>query len=216
MTPYYEQDGITIYHGDCRGVLPSLLPVDLVATDPPYAFGRQRPEWRVTATIAIALSMAAAMVKPKGAMLVLGAASGRGIEYVQGAIGPTLPFNRLLVWHKQFVNSPVAGPWRWDIVPVLAFGKCSFGRPQFSSCHITDGQYRGDDYGHPSALPPSVGTWLVRPFADASTVLDPFCGTGVFLDAARAAGKRAIGIEIEERWCEAAAKRLAQGVLISP
>ncbi len=213
MTPYYEEDGIQIFHANCCSVLPNLSPVDLVVTDPPYSLGRNRAEWRISEFIATGLSLAADKVRPGGAMLVMAAASGRNIEYVQGAIGATLPLNRLLVWHKRFVNSPVAGPWRWDIVPVLAFGRCSFGRPSWSSCYITDGQYRGDEGDHPSALPPSIGTWLVAPFVEATTVLDPFCGSGTILEAARLAGKQAIGIEIEERWCEAAAKRLAQGVL---
>lgn len=213
MTPYYQDDLVTLYHGDCREVLPTLLPVDLVVTDPPYAFGGKRPEWRITASIAIALSQTAGKVNRGGAMAVMAAASGRGIEYVQSAVGPTLPFNRLLIWHKQFVNSPVAGPWRWDIVPVLVFGRASFGRPEMSSCYISDGHSRLKDFGHPAALPRGIGAWLIEPFRSAKTVLDPFCGTGVFLAAAKQADKHVIGIEIEERWCEATVQRLAQKVL---
>lgn len=212
MTPYYEDALVTIYHGDSREVMRGLGLFDVVAADPPYAFGAKRGEWRITASVAIALAEAAHHVTPKGCMAVMTAASGRGIEYALGAVGEALPLNRLLVWHKRFVNSAVAGPWRWDIVPILLFGKASFGRPSESSCYISDGHSRLDS-GHPAELPEGLGRWLIEPFVDAKTVLDPFCGSGVFVVAAKRAGKRVVGIDREERYCEMTVNRCRQEVM---
>lgn len=103
-------------------------------------------------------------------MAVMSAASGRGIDFMLGAVSPVLPFNRLLVWHKAFVNSAVAGPWRWDIVPVLWFGSASFGRPVAgSSVYHSDGHTRRPK-GHPSPLPVGLGRWLMQGFPDGLTV----------------------------------------------
>ena len=120
--PYFERDGITIYHGDCRDILPQLEPVDLVITDPPYAIGGAKAEWKVTASVGTGIHYAAKKVNKGGAMLCFTTTSGRGMEFTTGAIGGALPLNRLLVWHKEFVRSRVAGPWRWDAVAILAFG----------------------------------------------------------------------------------------------
>ena len=69
MKPYYEGGRITIYHGDCREILPTLSPVSLVLTDPPYALGSTRNEWNATAAVGIGLHEAAKRVKKGGALL---------------------------------------------------------------------------------------------------------------------------------------------------
>lgn len=214
MTPYYSDDLVTIYHGDSRTVLREVGPVGLVVTDPPYAFGRSKPEWRVTASIPIILAESAQRVAKGGAMAVMSAASGRGIDFALGAVSPVLPLNRLLVWHKGFVNSAVAGPWRWDIVPVLLFGKATFGRPQGgSSVYHSDGHTRLDEGNHPSPLPIGLARWLIEPFPPEAVVLDPFMGSGAFIAAARLLGRRAIGIDIEEEHCATAVARCMQDSL---
>lgn len=216
MRPYYEHAGITIFNCDCREILPHLDPVDLVLTDPPYALGGSKPEYRVTASVAIGLDHASRRVKRKGTMAVFTTTSGRGIEYVLGAVNPTLPFNRLLVWHKRFVNSAVAGPWRWDLVSILLFGRGTWGRPQWSSMVESEASTENghEDTGHPAQVPENVAEWLWLPFEEeVETVLDPFLGVGSLLYPARLSGKRVIGCEIEERYCEIAARRLAQEIL---
>lgn len=209
MTPYYDDGQVTIYCGDARTVIRSLGMFDLTVADPPYAFGAKRGEWRITSAVAISLSEAAHHTKQKGCMAVMTAASGRGMDFVTGAVAEVLPLNRLLVWNKRFVNSAVAGPWRWDIVPILMFGHASFGRPMHSSCYVSDGHSRLLT-DHPAELPEGLGRWLVEPFVEAHTVLDPFCGSGVFVVAAKRAGKRVVGIDKEERYCEMTVQRLGQ------
>ena len=67
--------------------------------------------------------------------------------------------------------------------------------------------------GHPTQKPLALIKWCLRQFPGVETVLDPFMGSGTTLVAARQFGYAAVGIEIEERYCEMAAERLAQGVL---
>lgn len=211
MKPYYEDSRVMIYQGDCREVLPDLSPVDLVLTDPPYAIGSGKNEWKVTASVGTGLHFAARKVKKKGAMLVLGTTSGRGMDFTFGAIGDALPFNRMLAWHKQEQRSRVAGPWRWDLVCILAFGRACFGSADRSSLYqSTTSTDAGVD--HPSAVPLGLARWLYDPF-DADVVLDPFMGSGSLLLPAVEAGRKAIGIETDERHCELAAQRFAQDTM---
>lgn len=209
MKPYYEDEAVTIYHGDCREILPALPTVDLVITDPPYSSGRPEGEYAATGNIAVSLHLAS---EKAPTMMVFGTSSGRGIEFVRSSIR-ALPHNRILVWHRSYVNSPAAGPWRWDLVLIHVFGKGSFGRPEQSSLIETDGtQALAKELGHKSPVPVAVMGRLYNPFAPG-IVLDPFLGSGSTLEAARTFGGKAIGIEIEERYCEVAANRMSQTVM---
>lgn len=209
MQPFYEADGIVIYHGDARDILPSIGKVDVVITDPPYSSNRAEGEFAATGNIAVSLHLASELAPT---MVVFGTSSGRGIEFIRSTIRK-LPHNRVLTWHRSYVNSPAAGPWRWDTVLIHVFGRGSFGRPLLSSLVQTNGTKElALAVGHRSPVPIEVMTHLYEPFAPG-VVLDPFMGSGSTLLAARLHGGRAIGIEVEERYCEIAAERLSQGVL---
>lgn len=207
--PYYQRDGITIYHGDCREVLPSMPKVDLVLTDPPYSSGRAEEEFAATGNIAVSLHLASTKTPT---MIVLGTSSARGIEFLRSSIR-ALPHNRVLAWHRTFVNSRAAGPWRWDLVLAHVFGKGSFGRPERSSLVQTDGtRALAIEVGHKAPVPVRVMKHFYEPFAPG-VVLDPFMGSGSTLIAAKELGGGAIGIEISEAYCEVAVQRLSQGLL---
>ena len=208
MKPYYERAGVIIYHGDCREILPSLPRVDVVLTDPPYSVGRSEGEFNASGNIAVSLHLAS---EKAPTCIVFGTSSGRGIEFLRSSIR-ALPHCRVLAWHRSYVNSPAAGPWRWDLVLIHVFGKGAFGRPEHSSLIQTDGtQSLAIETGHRSPVPVEVMQHLYEPFAPG-VLLDPFMGSGSSLLAARRARGTAIGIEIEERYCELAAKRLSQEV----
>lgn len=209
MTPYYSDASATIYHGDCRDILPTLAPVNVVITDPPYSAGRQEGEFAATGNVAVSLHMASLLAPT---MMVFGTSSARGIEFLRSTIRH-LPHNRVLAWHRTYVNSPAAGPWRWDLVLIHVFGRGSFGRPERSSLIQTAGTAAlAAELGHRAPVPLAVMEHLYAPFAPG-VVLDPFMGSGSALLAATRLGGRAIGIEVEERYCEVAAKRLRQEVL---
>jgi len=213
MTPYYSDALVTLYHGDCAEVAADIPKVGLMVTDPPYALGSQRSEWSATAGVAIGLRECVKRVDKRGAALVMTTSSGRGIEFTQGAMGTRLPFNRVLVWHKQGTGSRAAGPWRWDVALVLAFGRATFGKESTdSSVYANDGYNHGEIVatGHPSTLPVALARWMVRPWVEERpTLLDPFAGSGSILVAAKVYGIPAIGIEIEEKHCETIARRLS-------
>ena len=207
MKPYYEQDGITIFHGDCREILPTLKTgsIDLVLTDPPYNVGinysngdnrADYAEWTsqwfeacprplVVTPGMVNLSMWYAMQKPTWQC----------------------------AWVKPNQCSPSAlrGFNAWE--PILVYG--SVRKPVGHDVWTTVIQTNQRDVGdHP--CPKDLRSWrkFVEVFSlDTDTILDPFMGSGTTLRAAKDLGRKAIGIEIEERYCEIAVKRLQQAVL---
>lgn len=207
MKPYYDQDGITIYHGDCRDILPSLEPgsVDLVLTDPPYGMGMR----------AFVDNFAVAPVGLCAAPGQLAAVfmSPRRVVELATAIAGSWRVERLLWMEK---TADLTYPWRsWltnsEAIMILSRPGAAWPKPT---------AYRRDVYavgpwgtnGHPNAKP----LWVVRHLAQelsTATILDPFMGSGTTLRAAKDLGRKAIGIEIEERYCEIAVKRLQQAVL---
>jgi site-specific DNA-methyltransferase (adenine-specific) len=98
---------------------------------------------------------------------------------------------------------------------IHVFGRGAFGRPEESSLIQTGGtQSLAIELGHKAPVPVEVMAKLYRPFSPGA-LLDPFCGSGPALVAAKNMGARAVGIEIEERHCEIAANRLSQEILFS-
>jgi DNA modification methylase len=212
VKPYYEESGIAIYHGDAREVVRSLPKVDLVITDPPYAIGAGKGEWSATAAVAIGLHETAKRVHSKGSMVVFTTTSGRGIEFTQGALSKRMAFNRLLLWAKVNGTSRAMSPWNWDSVAIMLFGRAPSERLGASSIFTTPARYEKET-NHPAELPDGISEWLYAPFdKEGMTVLDPFMGTGRLLESPVRRGRKVIGIDIEEKYCEIAAKRLSQEV----
>lgn len=205
MKPYYSQDGITIYHADCREVLP-LIDAQVVVTDPPYGVGLTSfdDDFEVSPT---GLDMASGN---RAAVFM----SPRRIFELAERLKTWEP-QRLLWMHK---TADIAAPWRgWcmngEAIMVLARRGAVWPSPA---------DYRSDTYsvgpweraGHPNGKPLTVVRDLVgRLSFESETILDPFMGSGTTLRAAKDLGRRAIGIEVEERYCQIAVERLAQGVL---
>lgn len=209
MKPYYDEGGITIYHGDCREIIPKLPKIGLVLTDPPYAIGAGCGEWSATAAVAVGLHEASKRLVKGGSLIAFTTTSGRGIQFTQGAIGSNLPFNRLLTWSKTDGRSRAMSPWKWDSVAVLLFGRAPTSRSGASSV-FTCGMDYDRETDHKAELPDGISEWLYTPFdAEGLVTLDPFMGSGRLLDAAVRRGRAVVGIDVEERYCEAAAKRLS-------
>ena len=226
VTPYYDHDGIVIYHGDCRDVLPALgTAVDVLVSDPPYGMdlgshkgvNDKRPRelrrqayanyvdsvenYRSTVVPAIG---AAVNICERGAVFgyappiwELPAPDAVGGVFIPAATGRS--------------------PWGFQNIALV----CFYGVApdlHLGAAHTTvkrSGRADVETIGHPCPKPIEWMTWLVGLTSrESETVLDPFMGSGTTLVAAKQLGRRAIGIEIEERYCEIAAKRLAQGVLL--
>ena len=216
MKPYYEEGGITIYHGDCREVLPGLGSVDLALTDPPYGVG---VEYGTCSSDTDAyVSELAATVIPTLRRLAPTVLVTCGTRNLFAYPRPD--------WVLSWVQPASAGMCAWGFAtwqPILAYGSDPYLRARMGSradTIIRNAQGLGvardrAAYGHPCPKPlPAWALILKRGSArPGDTVLDPFMGSGTTLRAAKDLGRKAIGIEIEERYCEIAAKRLGQGVL---
>lgn len=204
MRPYYDQDGITIYHGDCRDVLPTLASesVDLVCTDPPYGF--RKADWDGEFPT-FWLPDAARVARTALAIMP-------GINNVLRVPREVPPFAYRWMLSVHLANGMTRGLMGFgNWIPVMVYGRegVSLYRPQQDAAAVP---VVGDMPDHPSPKPLRAMTWILSRFPDGA-VLDPFMGSGTTLRAAKDLGRRAIGIEIEERYCEIAAQRLAQTVL---
>jgi site-specific DNA-methyltransferase (adenine-specific) len=213
MKPYYEQDGITIYHGDCREILPTLDGIDAVISDPPYGMawdgrivrgpngtGKAGPTRHFGETIqgdAEPFDPAPWLVYP------------RVVLFGSNHFGARLPVGTTLIWIKRYDSG--YGSFLSDAE--VAWMKGGHG----VYCH-RDVSLQGEstNKAHPTQKPVGLMRWVIEKASvpDDGVILDPFMGSGTTLRAAKDLGRKAIGIEIEERYCEIAAKRLQQSVMI--
>jgi 16S rRNA G966 N2-methylase RsmD len=221
MTPYYDHAGIAIYHGDCREILPTLPKVDLVLTDPPYGAvthdGARSSKNVNIASVTFApltsdelCSLAASFVEASRRWVVMTCEWRHAVQLEK----ETKALVRLGVWVKpngapQFTGDrPGTG---WEAVAILHREGKKFwnggGHHAVWHCPIEQGE-------HPTQKPLRlIHRWITDFSVPAETILDPFMGSGTTLVAAKQLGRKAIGIEIEERYCEIAAKRLSQEML---
>jgi site-specific DNA-methyltransferase (adenine-specific) len=204
VKPYYSHAGITIYHGDCREVLPTIGESSLVLTDPPYGVGMEAfdDDFSIVcgALDLCQSSIMASFMSPR-----------RVVQFAAGL--KTWVFQRVL-WMEKVAD--ISFPWRGWLMnseAILIFSRDGATWPE-------PGRYSRDCYrvgpwgkqGHPNNKPPDVVQDIMQKIG-GETILDPFMGSGTTLFAAKLLGRRAIGIEIEEKYCEIAAKRLSQEVL---
>jgi DNA modification methylase len=190
MDPYYADDAVTIYHGDCRDVLPD-IEYDCIATDPPYP----NNAGHFTESVASA-----------GAVLRAWATDAL-IFWTELERPPVAaPLVAVHIWHRANVNGR---PYE----PIYQFARDGEKRRSEVLRHAVEFENAtGADYlGHPTQKPVALMSRLLAKLD--GVVLDPFAGVGSTLRAAKDLGRKAIGIEIEERYCEIAAKRCAQEVL---
>jgi DNA modification methylase len=201
MKPYYEHGGITIYHGDCREVLSEIGDVDLVLTDPPYGIKRfQKGKGRFLKTKKLEWD-----VKPDKPLLDLILKKGK-YQIVWGYNNLDLPVSEyFLVWNKMqtvdnFASAEIA--FTNAKIPAKVF---NYSIHKHNSSKLLT--------GHETQKPLELMTWCISMVKGVTTILDPFMGSGTTLRAAKDLGRKAIGIELEEKYCEIAAKRLSQEVL---
>ena len=239
MTPYYEDDYATIYHGDAFEVLHSLSGIGAVVTDPPYSSGgafrgdraQQTSTKYVNTDTAAYRSEFAGDNRDQRSFL---AWSSLWLNAARNASVPGAVLASFIDWRQLPVltDAVQAGGWTWRNLatwwkPGVRMQKGRFsssaeyviyatngpviegaGSPQnVYSCKI-DGER-----DHIAQKPAAVMKWVMQVVPIGATVLDPFMGSGTTLRAAKDYGSKAIGIEVDERYCEVAAKRLSQEVL---
>jgi len=208
VRPYYQDDYVTIYHGDCREVLPGLGKVDLVLTDPPYGIGCAYASYDDTADgLDAIIRDVIPLVISAGVVCLITPGVGNICKYPQP--------RWVLAWHWKACTA--SGPWGFSTwQPILAYGKDPYlangkGRTPDSFEHLE----MIPKNGHPCPKPETLLRKMILrgSVKQTDTILDPFMGSGTTLRAAKDLQRKAIGIEIEEKYCEIAAKRMAQEVL---
>jgi DNA modification methylase len=210
VRPYYEDDAVTIYHGDCREAMVPLSIPGVMVTDPPYGNDTAYDTYRdsqenlrglITEVVLPWLGTnRRAMITP-------------GVGNMWLYPPPT--------WTLCFASGAGTGSGPWGFTswqPILAYGKDPYlakGLGRRPDTKLTSEAGSRDGGAHPCPKPLALMRWIIsRSVIDQSDcITDPFMGSGTTLRAAKDLGRKAIGIEIEERYCEIAANRMAQSVL---
>ena len=251
MKSYYQDDYATIYHGDCREILPQLETntIDLILTDPPYNIGVAK--WDnmdiIDSNISIEFHR---LLKDSGSLYIWCGIGEKGSSLIRWfpIFERNFIFKDLITWSKQrgygmrkgwlytreeimwFVKDNSKYIWNKEnqySTKRSAWGKVGFyGKEKASEFDRltnvwTDIQEQffesgknQEDIGHPTAKPiPLMNRIILVHTNTGDCVLDPFMGSGSTLRAAKNIGLKAIGIEIEEKYCELAAKNMGQSIL---
>ena len=201
MIPYYEDDLVTLYHGDCREIMPTLETFDLLLTDPPYGIadvwkGGWGSGWGKAQAESVSRNAWDSSTPDKAVMDI--ARSKATESVIWGGNYFDLPLSRgWLVWNKpernfSLAEAELAWTSRDAVIRVGDFNRSDTGR------------------FHPTQKPLRLMEWCLSLFPKTRTVLDPFAGSGTTLRAAKNMSIRSVGIEIDERYCELIVRRLGQ------
>ena len=210
MKPYYTDDYATIYHGDCLEVAPSLGRFDLVLTDPPYGIGLDR---------GMGVGGKAGIIPRNPRRYVGGWDKDIPADAILMAVGMA---DYCIIWGGQYFAGflPPMKKWIvWDkenTMPTYSDAELAWTTLPGVSLKMFRQSGNGllaveKDRFHPTQKPVALMRWCIELAGEAHAIFDPFMGSGT--TAAKQLNRRAVGIEKEERYCEIAAKRLAQGVL---
>ena len=215
MTPYYDRDGITIYNADCADVLPDIHPnrVHLVLTDPPYGInwdtdyhGRKMGNRTASNTFA-PVHQDDQPFDPRP-LLAFGRCVLFGANHYADKLPPSAGW---IVWDKDLgLNTSDLSDCE------LAWTNVTGGVRAFR--HLWKGMLKDSERTqrrvHPTQKPVSLMRWILDMWTHpGQLILDPYMGSGPVAQACHEMGRRYLGIEIVEEYCEIAVKRLAQGVL---
>lgn len=220
-TPYYTDEFVTLYHGDCREIT-EWLRADVLVTDPPYGIGYVSNRSRYARRKPIAGDTDTVLRD-----LVLDSRGGRP-ALVFGRWDATRPIgvHIRLVWDKGLLGTGnLRTPWGPSDEEIYVLGEWPAVKPGgrlreggIPSRHpsvirvqaLAPGSTARPDHPTPKPIPLMEALIAKCP---PGAVADPFAGSGSTLVAAKLQGRCAIGVEIDEKYCEIAARRLAQDVL---
>ena len=206
MTPYYDRDGITIWHADCRDVLPDIDPatVGLLLTDPPYGINANLDYARFTSGKTYTTPI-------EGDLVAFDPSHLMGYERVclfgANHFAPSLPHGgRWIVWRKRGAS------------PLLAAAELAWHNLGGRSVDYFESTVKGmkvrEGAVHPTQKPVALMRWIIdRWTKPGDLVLDPYMGSGPVAQACHELGRRYIGIELVEDYCKVAVSRLAQQTL---
>lgn len=216
MKPYYEDDWVTLFHGDCLELADVWTGADVLVTDPPYGIG-----WNRSNGTGIGKKAHAGIKNDRDTSARDDALDMWGSKpaLVFGAMKADFPkgWKRALVFEKPRTAGIIGTrlPWFNNWEPIFLLGDWPDQTPTLSAVIKTSepsaSGYSGyaSRTGHPHTKPQDVMTRLIEACPEG-VVADPFAGSGSTLLAARNLGRKAIGVELEEKYCEVIVKRLSQ------
>ena len=231
--PYYSDENVTLYHGDCLEHPEWWTGADVLVTDPPYGIGYTAG--RTTGATRADRLATSRFIAERGTQRIQ---SDEDVTARDGALSawgerPALVFGHWrkprpdrtvmrLLWIKNEPGTGLASakdhPWitRDEEIYVLASTQSEFANGSVDRNFIETRQLMSNvarHIDHPTPKPIGLMQWLLKKCKPEWVIADPFAGSGSTLVAAKALGRKAVGVELEERYCEVAARRLSQGVL---
>ena len=213
VNPYYQDEAVTLFCGDCREIVPELGKFDLLLTDPPYGM-----KWDGNVSCGKSGHGSTGNKSSLAGETIIGddepfdpspwLSFPRVIMFGCNHYAQRLPVGTMLVWIKRL--DPAFGTFLSDAeVAWMKGGHGVYCYRDTSMMSITRNKQ------HPTQKPVGLMAWCIEKAGDdAQTILDPFAGSGTTGRAAKDLGRKAVLIEIEERYCEIAANRMRQEVLI--
>jgi DNA modification methylase len=218
--PYYQDENVTIFHGDCREI-PEWLSCDVMVTDPPY--GRNWKQGDTTTALGGRSNKHAGILHDKDTTarddaLAMWTKDRPAIVFGDLMLAPPAATKLTAIYHKDDNVSGFSGAIggvRRDCESIYFVGKWPSGLGGRSSVFPTSQMIAGANGlsaksgGHPHAKPGDVLAALIE-LCPPGSIADPFLGSGSTLRAAKNAGRHAIGVELDEQYCEIAARRMGQ------
>lgn len=222
MNPYYQDDAVTIYHGDCREIDAWDVAGGVMVTDPPYGIAHR------SGYSAPLYGDVAKRYQSADGDAIQGDADTAVRDHVLTVWAPrpalvfgshraSFPdgYRAVLVWDKGEASGmgDLSIPWKpsWELIFVLGGGFAGQRTGGVLRAYVPPRVSMGRC--HPNEKPVGLLRELIGKCSPLAEIVDPFMGAGSTLRAAKDLGRRAIGIELEERYCEIAARRCAQEVL---
>lgn len=222
LKPYYESGGIVIYHGDCREILPIVRGEAVVVSDPPFNIGYKYAGYKDRVTEVAYRDLCLLALRPPSVVIHypedmfkisawLGAIPSKCAAWTYNANTPRQW--RMAAWFNimpdfSLVKQPYKNQKDKRIRALMAAGSQGCNLYDWWNCQQVK-NVSAEKVEHPCQMPGEVMRNVVG-VTPASLIIDPFMGSGTTLIAAKRQGRTAIGIDIEERYCEVAAKRLLQ------
>lgn len=219
MSVYYQDDLVTLYHGDCLQVT-EWLAADVLVTDPPYGMnhaprGTYNPTTGKLQKANLSVIANDKTTDVRDAMLTAWADRPAVIFGTWRVNRPANTSHRLIWWKKGQPPGPANAPFMLqdEEIYILGAGFVSSSPPMRSVIATSENRQGAHGeaarIGHPTPKPVGLMELLIAR-CPAGVIADPFAGSGATLIAARNLGRAAIGVELEERYCELIAKRLSQ------
>lgn len=213
MDPYYQDENVTLFHGDCLTEHREWLAADVLVTDPPYgvAYTSGRVEGRKRNTTGIKNDKT-----PEVRNAAIAEWGDRPyIAFGSWRVPKPERVRQTLIWDKG--DDPGTGdltmPWGSSYEEIYVSGKGKIWTGARTAAVLRYSKPRGTSRpDHPSPKPIPLMEALIER-CPPGVIADPFAGSGSTLVAARNLGRKIIGVELEERYCEIIAKRLAQVAL---